>query len=171
MKSVNTWVFVPSTNNLYEVNEHGDVRKVSRGIPLTASITKIGYKIVSIVFSTDNVQKRYVHDLISEVFIGKKPIGKEVNHIDGDKTNNTVSNLEYITRSENINHGLKIGLIHHGESRSDSKLKKETVVKIRFLRRTTGFGATRIARLLGNEVTSISVVGHVIYNRSWKWDD
>lgn len=170
MKPVGAWISVPSTNNLYEVNEYGDVRKVSRGIPLTASVTKVGYKMVSIVFSTDNVQKRYVHDLISEVFIGKKPLGKEVNHIDGDKTNNKVSNLEYITRSENIKHGLQNGLVHHGEARSDSKLKKETVVKIRFLRRTTGLGATRIAKILGDESLSYSAIDHVINNTSWKWD-
>ena len=48
------------------------------------------------------------HRLIAQTFIGKIPKGKEVNHKDGDKHNNHPSNLEYMTRSENLYHYYQI---------------------------------------------------------------
>lgn len=172
MKSISNWILIPSTKNLYEVNEYGDVRNTRNGISIRSCIsTKIGYKMVSICMgSGSKVQTRYVHDLVAEVFLGEKPPGKEVNHMDGNKINNEPSNLEYVTRSENIKHGLYNGLVLHGETRPDSKLTKEIVEEIRVLRKTTGYGAMRIAHLLGNKVSSVSAVGHVINNTSWNWD-
>ena len=51
--------------------------------------------------------------------------------IDGDKTNNRVENLEWVTSAENKQHALKIGLRHQGEDRPDAKLTNEQVVYIR----------------------------------------
>lgn len=54
--------------------------------------------------------QKLVHRLVVENFIGVIPDGYEVNHIDGDKTNNTVSNLEITTPSENVMHSFRSGL-------------------------------------------------------------
>ena len=51
-----------------------------------------------------------VHRVVSTVFMGEKPNGYTVNHIDGNKKNNHVSNLEYISNEENYNHALSLGL-------------------------------------------------------------
>lgn len=61
---------------------------------------------------------RKVHRLIAEAFISK-PDGKtEVNHKDGNKLNNSINNLEWVTRQENILHAQSIGLGHHKGARS-----------------------------------------------------
>jgi hypothetical protein len=53
------------------------------------------------------VLKRYVHHLVAETFIGPRPDGGEVNHKDTNPTHNAVSNLEYVTRANNVQHYLR----------------------------------------------------------------
>ena len=57
-------------------------------------------------------RSRYVHRLVAEQFIRKprKRYCDQVNHIDGDKTNNHHTNLEWVTNGENQKHAYKIGL-------------------------------------------------------------
>lgn len=54
--------------------------------------------------------KKFVHRLVIETYIGFEE-GKQVNHKDGDKLNNTLENLEWVTPSENIQHAMKSGLM------------------------------------------------------------
>lgn len=56
------------------------------------------------------VKQMAIHQLVAAAFIGSCPIGYQVNHKDGDKLNNIVSNLEYVTPSQNITHAIKLGL-------------------------------------------------------------
>lgn len=62
-----------------------------------------------------------LHRLIMETFIGKS--GLEVNHIDGNKKNNDIHNLEYVNRSQNVKHAYDNGLVHrHKTSNKPLKL-------------------------------------------------
>lgn len=51
-----------------------------------------------------------VHTLVTEAFLGKRPKHLNVNHKDGIKTNNYISNLEYVTPMENVHHAIRLGL-------------------------------------------------------------
>ena len=66
----------------------------------------------------------YVHRLVAKFFIPNPNGYSEVNHIDGDKTNNKVENLEWCSRSQNNRHAFQTGLRSYEELRSIAKLPK-----------------------------------------------
>lgn len=75
---------------------------------------------------------KLVHRIILETFSGPA-YGKHVNHKDGDKTNNRLDNLEWVTEAENKKHAAAIGLMSRGERRYNSKLSAADIIKIREL--------------------------------------
>lgn len=93
---------------LYEVSSDGRVRRVG-GRELTPRRMWTGY--LRYAMSVRSVTRRaYAHRLVAEAFIGPRPDGHQVNHRDGCKTNNAVSNLEYVTPRENTRHAHAMGL-------------------------------------------------------------
>ena len=60
------------------------------------------YLQVRIRYDDGSYRCRYIHHLVTEAFIGPRPAKHDVDHIDGDKTNNTVSNLRYVSRLQNM---------------------------------------------------------------------
>lgn len=70
-----------------------------------------GRKITKLNYCTFTFKKTYyVHRVVYELFVGPIPKGYDINHIDGNKFNNNVCNLEAVTRSENQNHAFRTGL-------------------------------------------------------------
>ena len=87
----------------YLVSDFGRVKKGVRA--LSQHLNQGGYPRVSL----GTARGRFVHRLVALAFIGPPPTDKhEVNHIDGRKTNNFASNLEWVTRSENHIHAYRI---------------------------------------------------------------
>lgn len=93
-----------------------------------------GYLSVHL-YSGNVMRKFYVHRLVAEAFISN-PLGlPQVNHIDGDKTNNEHSNLEWCNGSSNCIHALRTGLYEsvRGEQVGSAKLTEQDVILIRKL--------------------------------------
>lgn len=77
--------------------------------------------------SPKNPKDFYIHRLVGEAFLQKEEGQDEVNHIDGNKTNNNVSNLEWVTDKQNKRHAIETGLwknpkgaTHHWSTISDT---------------------------------------------------
>ncbi len=73
-------------------------------------LTKKGYEKVQLSTITGKKRTPFVHRLVALAFIPNPENKPQVNHIDGDKRNNQVINLEWVTNQENHNHKLKMGL-------------------------------------------------------------
>lgn len=85
---------------MYSINEYGEVFS-TRGKPLCQWNDNMGYRQVVLYKDGKRYYKR-VHRLVYESFKGKIPNKLIVNHIDDNKNNNSLNNLELITNSENI---------------------------------------------------------------------
>lgn len=93
----------------YEVSDSGTIRNRKTGTIRKQRDNTNGYSTVRI--KAGGKQKLIlVHRAVAEAFI-PNPLGKEcVNHIDGDKKNNNVANLEWVTHKENTEHAAQINL-------------------------------------------------------------
>jgi len=105
------WRIVPNTNGKIQVSNMGNVRSLLRGEPyvLKTQIDNKGYKRVRVTINRNKMTFK-IHRLVANAFIPNPYNKSQVNHIDGDKTNNCVDNLEWSTNSENRNHAIKEGI-------------------------------------------------------------
>lgn len=120
------WRPVKDYETIYEVSSNGQVRSLDRYIQKgpyiihrNGKLLKLsighGYLYVSLAKS-GRQQQKFVHVLVAEAFLDK-PNGKvEVNHKDGNKLNNCVDNLEWVTHRENIQHSFRLGLHKYPDS-------------------------------------------------------
>ena len=89
------------------VSNKGNVMSCENGVcsPLKATHHSQGYQRV-----TASRQPQYVHRLVAQTWIPNPNYYREVNHINGNKDDNSVENLEWVTHSENISHAWRTGL-------------------------------------------------------------
>lgn len=99
------WKEIKNTNGLYFVSNLGNVKKGNKSIKKTER--KDGYVKVRINYG-DVIKHSFVHRLVALAFIPNPNDLPQVNHIDGDKTNNAVTNLEWCTEKENQKHRIEI---------------------------------------------------------------
>ena len=117
--NIEEWKQIP--NLPYEISSLGKIRNL-QGKVLKTYIQNSGYEQIKINYQGLHIHKS-IHRLVAEAFI-PNPLNKEyVNHIDGNKLNNTVDNLEWCTNSENILHARKTGLNPYNKPTLGLKLK------------------------------------------------
>lgn len=97
----------------YIVYEDGTVYSVRRKKYLIPTIDKGGYLRVCLVDKSQRIKKTIqVHRLVAKAFIPNLENKQQVNHIDGNKLNNSVDNLEWNIAKENVQHAYRTGLKH-----------------------------------------------------------
>lgn len=94
----------------YEVSNLGNLRNVKRGISSKQHIKDNGYVVVHLSFK-GSTKSYYVHRLVMLAFTEQPPNKIYVNHIDGEKLNNTLDNLAWVTAKENTKHAWETGLM------------------------------------------------------------
>ena len=100
------WKDIPGYEGLYQVSNLGRVRRVDSGRILKPQKCTAGYLKISL--SKKSIEKQFlVHRIVAKVFIQNQFYKPQVNHIDGDKTNNCVNNLEWCNNQENNIHSFR----------------------------------------------------------------
>lgn len=142
------WVDVKGYESFYQVSNMGNVRskdrtvacsrlgtKNLRGRPLKATVDGVGYCKVTLQDQGRNVVWK-VHRLVAEHFIDKVGGKVIINHIDNDRTNNRVGNLEWCTPKENTAHMHSQGRNYSasGEANPACKLTASQVEEIKSLK-------------------------------------
>ncbi|MGQ4340348.1 HNH endonuclease [[Kitasatospora] papulosa] len=144
----------------YAISRNGQVRG-PRGTILRPETVVGGYQRVRLG------RRRYlIHLLVADLFIGPKPAGRQVNHKDGDTSNNAVENLEYVTPSANVRHSLDVlGRKRAGGSRNGAaRLSEEQVRRMRATFQAGGVTRTALANQYG---VNRSTVGRIISGLYW----
>jgi hypothetical protein len=170
--------------NLYEITDKGEVISLQRTmVTPTNEYTRkeqksFGYKdkkgyLVFDLYKTENGKKIRknvkVHRLVAQAFI-PNPLNKpQVNHIDGNKTNNCVSNLEWCTNSENQIHAIKNEL--KGGINHKNKNRKLTFEEVKYIKenhnsKIRGKGITTLAKQFN---VSESTIVQILKEKSYKF--
>ncbi len=168
------WKEVKGNHN-YAVSTLGRVRRLAKaqgakpGRILKSGWKGDGYLRVALCGGGKQAS-RCVHRLVATAFLWPRP-GLEVNHLDGDKTNNRLDNLELVTKSENQRHAYRTGLrapsaaaVQAGEQHHNAKLCGDSVREIRVLG-ASGLSQREIGERMGVDRSNIS---RVLSGESWK---
>ena len=107
MSEVETFVEIEGFEK-YEVSNLGRVRNIKSGIVLKPWITKDGYLRHHLYGHNNKKKNLFLHKIIATAFIENLEEKSQVNHIDENKLNNDLSNLEWCTAKENSIHGTRI---------------------------------------------------------------
>jgi len=139
------------------------------------AITKPGKKCIrgylQIIFRSNGLRKAFkVHRLVVEAFIGEIGLGYEVNHIDGVKTNNDLSNLEIVTHTQNMAHAKRHGLMvrpmnKRGSAHWAAKLDEG---KVRDIRKALNDSLEDSVSLAVKYGVSQSLIKQIKYGLIWK---
>lgn len=149
----------------YKVDREGTVYSKQTGLPLAPATNKYGYKVVGLW--ENGKQSTYtVHRLVALAFIPNPDNKPCVNHIDGDKGNNLVSNLEWCTYSENTLHALenKLKIPEQGEDVHNASITNDQAHEICKLL-IEGFRYKDISEKIG---TTKEVVSFISLGRTWR---
>lgn len=165
------WKPLPEYEDYYEVSSLGRIKSLhtyhrSSPIILKPTPDSDGY-IQHSVYRNRNAKKVKAHQLVTLTFLGECPQGMEVNHKNGIKADNRLSNLEYTTHQKNILHARDTGLhkfqkdplkVRRGESCKASKLTENEVLAIRreYIPGVNGY--VKLARKFGVTEGTIAMI-------------
>lgn len=166
------WMPVKGFEPRFKISNHGRLLSIGGKFGgefiLPLAIDQTGYRCATMRMKPLKRRVR-VHTLVAEHFIGPKPDGQRmtVNHKDGNKLNNHVSNLEWIESVDNVRHAVLIGLMDFkGEKHPQAKLTEKDVLSMRKMYAGGGMTQKEIGAIFG---VCRRQVGDVINGKNWGW--
>lgn len=162
MKTKEIWRDIPQYEN-YQISNHGRIYSKHKNELKALEINKKGYETIRPY--KNNIRKTFrIHRLVAELFIPNPQNKPQVNHKDGNKLNNHIDNLEWVTYRENVDHAVKNNLLCRGEDSPHSKMTEKKVREMRKLY-SQGFGSTTLAKMFDiNEKNAYNI----IKRKAWK---
>lgn len=162
-------VDIQGYEGLYKIDESGNVYSLPRKGTKGGLIGHIKEEYIEVALSKNRKLKRFaLHRLLANAFIKKVDGLDMVNHIDGDKYNNALTNLEWTNNSMNIKHAYQNGLIikKNGHKNGMSKLSEKQVFEIREISRNRGkhYNRKELAKMYS---VSESTIKDVVNNKSY----
>lgn len=139
----------------YEVSNLGNIRNARTKCIRKLNVLETGYAFVGVSLGSKNVKPCIkVHRAVAETFILNENNLPAINHLDGNKLNNCVDNLEWCTYSDNTKHALRTGLSIPLPSGFDNKLSKLTKEQFEYIYdvytpRHAEFGSRALGRKFG----------------------
>ena len=150
--------------NKYQISNTGKVRNKKTGLILKPKYNQKGYQYVNLSVDRHKSIKWYIHRLVGFHFIPNPENKPQVNHIDGNPSNNNVDNLEWVTNEENQHHAVLNNLHFQGEAHKDSKFTNESVKLLPKLIEI-GFSVKDINSLTGVAVQNLR---KIILGKTWR---
>lgn len=124
------WKDIKGYENLYQVSNLGNVKSLFRYKKILKKLVdKDGYLYVRI-YKNKKSKHCLIHRLVAQAFIKKEMDKDQVNHIDFNKKNNVVSNLEWCNCAENIHHSSKAGRYKYNNAKKVIQYKDNKVIKV-----------------------------------------
>ncbi len=170
---IERWKPVSDYEDLYQVSDQGRVRRIAGGpgthvgLILRPRNDTHGYPHVYL-YRNGHRRQRMVHSLVTEVFIGLRPDGLQVNHKNGIRDDNSVGNLEYVTPGENQKHSYRVlgrePARVHGEAHGSAKL---TAAKVRQIRGLYARGGTSYRKLAQRYGVSSGAIRDILHRKNW----
>ena len=162
------FVSIKGFEGRYSISISGKIKNDITGYILNPCSLKSGYNSVKFRVDKNKYKDFYIHRLIAIHFIPNPENKKEVNHINGNRHDNRIENLEWVTKSENALHAYRIGLNYSnpkkGEDWYAANVTNEIVLDIRKMY-SEGYRNKDICEkynLLKSQVSSIAK------RRTWK---
>ena len=158
--------YIPYIKDLYTIDDLGNIYSDISGKMKTRNKGNTEYQIINLMTLEGKKKTFRVHRLVMMAFHPIQSMNDmEVNHIDGNKQNNALSNLQWCTASENQLHAFQIGLQkpRKGEESNFSKLTQKDVDKIFNLRRR-GLTQKQIAEKIGCTRSNVS---YILSKKTW----
>jgi len=148
----------------YLISDRGRVYSEKNKKFLKPRKHRCGY--FQITLCKNGIKKSHtIHRLVSIAFIPNPENKPTVNHIDGCKANNHVSNLDWNTHSENSQHGFDNGLMQKGSEHVNSKLNEDQVLEIRRIFATGDYSQRGLAKMF--DITQ-PLICFIVNRKIWK---
>lgn len=162
------WKPIKGYETYYEVSNYGNVRNLKTGYVMKKRHTYDGYVKVTLTVNYKAKDFR-VHRLVAETFIPNEHNKETVNHIDGNKDNNNVNNLEWADRHEQLEHAYKLGLKKpdRGCDNCNSKFTAEQVryIKKHYIPQSKEYGTVALGKKFG---VNNSTIGDIVRGVTYK---
>jgi hypothetical protein len=169
------WLPIPGCGEFYSASSLGRIRSGpsptptagrQRGRVLKTWLNRKGYPVCKICLPNQPDKTIAVHRLVAAAFLGEARHEQQVNHKNGEKTDNRPSNLEYVSCEENIRHCWANGL--HGVAHCQGEANKRsrlTVDDVRAIR--SAYPEVSLVQLAKSFGVTKQAIWHVVHRKTW----